>query len=659
MCLVEIENSPKPVAACAMPVSPNMRIFTDSPFVKKAREGVLELLLLNHPLDCPICDQGGECDLQDQVLNFGSDRSRFFEMKRTVEDKNCGPFIKTIMTRCIHCTRCVRFSEEVEGKNFISLGTVNRGQQTEISTYIDKLILHELSGNLIDLCPVGALTSKPYAFVARPWELKFVDFIDTFDSLGTSISINLIDSKIVRVLPKFNRKSFDLVSFSSSETSEWITDKVRFSYDGFYRNRLNLPFLLVSETYHFFSWNSIISLMRRMVRLTPSKISFIVSNTLDSETLLASKLLTNHLGISKFSHDRYCSFDFTWSGDYKFDVNLINEVDSFFLVGTNPKLEASLLNLQISQNCKKKDISCNTLGSITNSVYSSDKFIGLSLPILFSILEGKHKVSKESYNKLNSSFLRLLILFGSSVFDRFDTSQFFNSLKLFGKKKHFLNQLGGLNYSYKMLPTEVNAIGSMNLGINSLSPECFKNNLLMYLVHPEKELLESLDSYYKVSKTESIVIYHGSHMINLSNNGHNFINYFIPGSVCLEKEGSYFNLENKCQKTSKIITTNIQGKEESNFFRLLDKKRSFNYDLSFLLDQFVPKYSSSKFSEVVSNYPNFLSSLSFFYGVKLKKSLLKLVFENFFLTNVICQNSLIMGKASNLTQKNSTNFLYK
>lgn len=650
MCLVEIENSPKPVAACAMPVSPNMRIYTDSPFVKKAREGVLELLLLNHPLDCPICDQGGECDLQDQVLSYGSDRSRFYEIKRTVEDKNCGPFIKTIMTRCIHCTRCVRFSEEVEGKNFISLGTVNRGQQTEISTYVDKLVLHELSGNLIDLCPVGALTSKPYAFVARPWELKFVDFIDTFDSLGTSISINLIDSKIVRVLPKL---SYGVLS-TSSETKEWITDKVRFSYDGFYRNRLTLPFLLVSEKYYYYSWNSIIGLMRRMIRLNPSKISFIVSNTLDSETLLASKLLTNQLGISKFSHDRYFSIDLTWSGDYKFDLDLINEVDSFFLVGTNPKLEASLLNLQISQNCKKKDLFCHTLGSITNSIYPSDKFIGLSLPILYSILEGKHKVSKQFSNSLKS-----LILFGSWVLERFDSFQFFNSLKFIGKKKHSFEGAGVFNYFSKMLPNEVNTIGSFNLGINSLCPEFYRNNLLVYLVHPQKELLESLDSYYKVTKTESIVIYQGSHMISFYNNCYNFINYFIPGSTCLEKEGSYYNLENKCQKTSKIITTNGQSKEESQFFRLLSNKGSVNYDLSLLLDQLVPKYQSSNFSEIISKYPGFLSNLSFFYGVKLRKSFLKLGFENFFLTNVVSQNSLIMGKASNMTQKNSSNFLYK
>jgi NADH-quinone oxidoreductase chain G len=216
MCLVEIENSPKPVVSCSFPVVNNMKIYTNTPLVKKARENILEFLLLNHPLDCPICDQGGECDLQDQTISYGSDKSRFYEFKRGVEDKNCGPLVKTIMTRCIHCTRCVRFINEMT--SFKNLGTVNRGSKMEISTYFKRILNTEISGNIIDLCPVGALTSKPYAFQARSWELKSNDNIDIMDALASNIKVESKGLKILRILPKINKNI----------NEEWISDKTRF-----------------------------------------------------------------------------------------------------------------------------------------------------------------------------------------------------------------------------------------------------------------------------------------------------------------------------------------------------------------------------------------------------------------------------------------------
>jgi NADH dehydrogenase (ubiquinone) Fe-S protein 1 len=229
MCLVEIEKTPKPVASCAMPLMEGMKIYTDTPLVKKAREAVLEFLLLNHPLDCPICDQGGECDLQDQTLIFGSDRSRFYEAKRTVEDKNYGPLVKTIMTRCIHCTRCVRFATEIAGVE--DLGATGRGNETEIGTYIGNTMKSELSGNVIDLCPVGALTSKPYAFTSRPWEIKSSNSIDVSDGLGSNIRVDFKGTEILRILPRLNENI----------NEEWISDKARFSYDGLKENRVHSP----------------------------------------------------------------------------------------------------------------------------------------------------------------------------------------------------------------------------------------------------------------------------------------------------------------------------------------------------------------------------------------------------------------------------------
>lgn len=226
MCLVEVEKSPKPVVSCAFPVMNNMKIYTNTPLVKKSKENILEFLLLNHPLDCPICDQGGECDLQDQSLLYGSDKSRFYEYKRGVEDKNCGPLIKTIMTRCIHCTRCVRFINEMT--SFKNLGTTNRSSKVEIGTYFERYLNTEVSGNIIDLCPVGALTSKPYAFIARPWELKSTNTIDVMDGVCSNIKVDTRGLNILRILPRLNKNI----------NEDWISDKTRFFFDGLKYQRL-------------------------------------------------------------------------------------------------------------------------------------------------------------------------------------------------------------------------------------------------------------------------------------------------------------------------------------------------------------------------------------------------------------------------------------
>jgi NADH dehydrogenase (ubiquinone) Fe-S protein 1 len=314
MCLVEIEKSPKPIASCAMPAIQNMRVFTNTPVVKKAREGVLEFLLLNHPLDCPVCDQGGECDLQDQVMLFGSDRGRFFEKKRGVETKNSGVLIKAIMTRCIHCTRCVRFAADVIGVE--DLGTTNRGRDTEINTYVTaNPHSSELSGNVIDLCPVGALTSKPYAFLARPWELRTVETIDLSDALGASISMELKETEILRVIPRLNE----------SLNEEWLSDKSRFNFDGLKKQRLMHPYVrkyadsakptsfINKDSRHQTelvpcSWEEaihvVVNLIEELRYMLPSTISVVCSVNSDLETLLAVKQLTEVLGVKNTGYPR-------------------------------------------------------------------------------------------------------------------------------------------------------------------------------------------------------------------------------------------------------------------------------------------------------------------------------------------------------------------
>ena len=286
MCLVEMENSVKPVASCAMPVAKGMKIKTNSEMVMKARKGVMEFLLINHPLDCPICDQGGECDLQDQAMAYGSGIGRYVEQKRAVKDKNLGPLIQTHMTRCIHCTRCIRFAEEVAGND--QLGSLNRGEDTEITSFLEKSIDSEMSANVIDLCPVGALTSKPYEFLARPWELKKTQSIDVFDAVGSNVRIDSKGDQILRVLPRINEEIND----------EWISDKTRFAYDGLNFQRINKFYIRDSNNKLTESSeeNAIQIIKIKLQTKNKNDIASIVGNSVDCESIFSFKLLLDKIG---------------------------------------------------------------------------------------------------------------------------------------------------------------------------------------------------------------------------------------------------------------------------------------------------------------------------------------------------------------------------
>jgi NADH dehydrogenase (ubiquinone) Fe-S protein 1 len=297
MCLVEVEKSPKPVAACAMPVMKGWRIKTNSEMTRRAREGVMEFLLANHPLDCPICDQGGECDLQDQAMVFGSDRSRFTDIdhagKRAVEDKDIGPLVKTIMTRCIHCTRCIRFASEIAGVD--DFGTTGRGNEMQVGTYVEKVLLTELSGNVIDLCPVGALTNKPYSFMARPWEIRRVDSIDVFDALGSNIVISSRTGEVLRVLPRENE---DI-------NEEWLSDKSRFACDGLKRQRLITPMLRKPNgELEAVEWETALIGVAQAVKSAGNKVAAVAGNLVDAEQLVAVKDLLNRLGSELLSTEQ-------------------------------------------------------------------------------------------------------------------------------------------------------------------------------------------------------------------------------------------------------------------------------------------------------------------------------------------------------------------
>ena len=386
MCLVEVSpGPPKPQASCALPVSDGMEIRTDSEMVRKARNGVMEFLLINHPLDCPICDQGGECDLQDQAVAYGHEGSRFEENKRSVKEKYMGPLVKTIMTRCIHCTRCVRFSSEVAGVD--TIGLLNRGEHAEIST-LEEAIHSELSGNVIDLCPVGALTSKPYAFTARPWELTKTESIDVMDAQGCSIRVDARGNEVLRVLPRLHEEV----------NEEWISDKTRFACDGLSRQRLDRPYIRnANGNLAEANWGSAFSVIAEKIKTTDSKsIGAIAGDLACVESMFALKELLISLGSPNFDcrQDGAKLLPGARAG-YVFNSGItgLDSTDAILLIGSNPRVEAPVLNSRIRRSWFNRGVPVALIGEPSDLTYEYDH-LGSSLNTLYSIADGSHAFAK-------------------------------------------------------------------------------------------------------------------------------------------------------------------------------------------------------------------------------------------------------------------------
>ncbi len=381
MCLVEQEKAPKPVASCAMPAADNMVIKTDTPLVRKARKGVMEFLLINHPLDCPICDQGGECDLQDQAMAYGFDRSRYQENKRAVPDKELGPLVKTSMNRCIHCTRCVRFATEVAGVE--EMGAVFRGEHMEISTFVEKSLSSELSANIVDLCPVGALTSKPYAFVARPWELRKTESIDVMDAVGSSIRVDSRSGEVLRVLPRVNE----------AVNEEWISDKTRFAIDGLRRQRLDRPYLRGADgKLAPATWDEALAAVARKLSATPgARIAAIAGDQADCEAMAALKDLMVALGSPNLDcRQDGAKLDPACAAGWRFNSGIagIDRCDALLLVGTNPRWEAPIVNARIRKRWLAGRLPVAAIGPQHDLTYKFE-YLGAGPQTLADLVDGK------------------------------------------------------------------------------------------------------------------------------------------------------------------------------------------------------------------------------------------------------------------------------
>ena len=426
MCLVEVEKVPKPVASCAWPVAPGMKVYTNTPLVHKAREGVMEFLLSNHPLDCPICDQGGECDLQDQSIRYGSDRGRFreFEGKRAVEDKDFGPLIKTTMTRCIHCTRCVRFANEVAGAE--ELGTSGRGNDMQIGMYIEKTLDSEMSANIIDLCPVGALTSKPYEFKSRPWELKKTESIDVMDAIGSNIRVDSRGLEVLRVQPRLNEEI----------NEEWISDKTRFACDGLKRQRLTSPMIKVDGEFVPATWREALKrVAQKLQDVKGSEMSAVAGQMADAESLVALKDLFTRLGSENFHLDgklvgKTPAHGVDIRSNYVMNSRIPGpeEADALLLVGAYPKKEGPILNARIRKSWLHNGLNVGLIGEAAELSYEYDH-VGVDASSLDQIIDGKHPF----FETLSKS-KKPMIIIGSGVVEHADAGRVFSKLGKLAKK---------------------------------------------------------------------------------------------------------------------------------------------------------------------------------------------------------------------------------
>lgn len=561
MCLVEVEGGPrKPVASCAMPAVDNMKIHTQTPMVKKAREGVMEFLLINHPLDCPICDQGGECDLQDEAYTYGKASNRYDEYKRGVKDKPMGPLVKTQMTRCIHCTRCVRFLSDVAGSD--EMGATGRGEYMEVGTFIENNITSELSGNIIDLCPVGALTSKPYAFKARSWELSKTESIDVMDGCGSNIRIDSRGDKVMRILPKNN----------DDINEEWLSDTSRFCYDGLSNQRLDRPYIKTDGKFKEATFlESYSEIKDKISSLKPSEIAFLAGDLADCESITALKILATELKIENIEcRTDGALYDISNRSNYLFNttINGVEESDFCLLIGANPRYEAPILNIRLTRGVKEGKMQVFNVGDKINLNYKVEN-LGNSPKILLDILNGESEISKQL-----AKAKKPMLIIGNDILKRKDGQDIFKVAKQIAKKYNFIQEnFNGFNVLQKF----AGRVGALDLGlvpkkqstnINTILQDCENGKI-------KAVILLSVDEIDFSKLKNTFVVYIGSN----ADKGALSANVILPATSFAEKSATFVNLEGRVQQTKKAVSPINKAKED--FFIINEIANSLGINLGF------------------------------------------------------------------------------
>ncbi|XP_037495855.1 NADH dehydrogenase [ubiquinone] iron-sulfur protein 1, mitochondrial [Jatropha curcas] len=626
MCLVEVEKSPKPVASCAMPALPGMKIKTDTPVAKKAREGVMEFLLMNHPLDCPICDQGGECDLQDQSMAFGSDRGRFTEMKRSVVDKNLGPLVKTVMTRCIQCTRCVRFATEIAGVQ--DLGMLGRGSGEEIGTYVEKLMTSELSGNVIDICPVGALTSKPFAFKARNWELKGTESIDVSDAVGSNIRIDSRGPEVMRIIPRLNE---DI-------NEEWISDKTRFCYDGLKRQRLNDPMIRGTDgRFKAVSWRDALAVVAEVIhQVKPEEIVGVAGKLSDAESMMALKDFLNKMG----SNNVWCegngpnpNADLRSGYIMNSSISGLEKADVFLLVGTQPMIEAAMVNARIRKTVRATNAKVGYIGPPSDFNYDCEH-LGTGPQTLLEIAEGRHPFYSKILNAKNPA-----IIVGAGIFERSDKDAIFSTVDAIAKKANVVRpDWNGFN----VLLLNAAQAAALDLGLVPESSQSIESAKFVYLMGADDVNLDKLPN-------DAFLVYQGHH----GDRGVYRANVILPAAAFTEKEGTYANTEGCAQQTLPAVPTVGDARDDWKIIRALSEVAGARlpYDSIGAIRSRIRNVAPNLLSLDEREPATFWASLKPECTQKISSTPFNASVENFYMTDAITRASKIMAQCSALLLK--------
>lgn len=552
MCLVEMEKSPKPIASCAMPVANGMVIHTNTPSVKKAREGVMEFLLINHPLDCPICDQGGECDLQDQAMAFGRDRNRFEENKRAVKDKDLGPLVKTIMTRCIHCTRCIRFATEVAGVD--ELGATGRGEEMEVGTYVEKALTSELSGNIIDLCPVGALTSKPYSFSARPWELRKTETVDVMDAVGSNIRVDARGREVMRVLPRLNEEV----------NEEWISDKTRFACDGLQHDRLDKPYVRQNGKLVPVNWGQAFdAIANKLEGLEPSRIAAIAGDLVDAEAMLALKDLMEAVGSPNLDcRQDGAKLDPAVRASYLFNSGIagIEDADALLLIGSNPRWEAPLVNARIRKRWLAGDFQVASIGAPHDLNYPVSH-LGTGPAALEALAKGGPLVDALKNAE------RPMIIIGQGALTRADGDKVLHAARALAEAVGAISDTWN---GFNVLHTAASRVGGLDLGFVPGTGGQDVRGILDGAASGAVELVYLLgaDDIDMAPLKNAFVVYQGHH----GDAGAANADVVLPGAAYTEKSGTYVNTEGRVQRGYRAAFPPGEAREDWAIIRALSDR---------------------------------------------------------------------------------------
>ena len=561
MCLVEMENSPKPIASCAMPIGDGMVIHTNTPQVRKAREGVMEFLLINHPLDCPICDQGGECDLQDQAMAYGLDHSRYRENKRAVQDKDLGPLVKTVMTRCIHCTRCIRFATEIAGVE--ELGALGRGEHMEIGNYIERALTSELSGNIIDLCPVGALTSKPYAFTARSWELNTTETIDAHDAVGSNIRVDSRGRSVLRVLPRLHE----------DVNEEWLSDKARFANDGLRRQRLDRPYIRCDGRLQPSTWDDAFSAIADRLKATNGdRIAAIAGDMACAESMIALKDLMTALGSPHVDcRQDGAKLETEVRASYLFNTTIagIEDADACLLIGTNPRWEAALVNARLRKRYLAGGFRILSVGPELDLTFPVET-LGGGPDALAALADGSL-----SSSAVLSNVERPMLILGQGALARFDGSAILGAARRIAERCNMVRD--GWN-GFNVLHTAAARVAGLDLG---MVPEQGGRDVSGILEGAGNGDLDAVfllgaDEIDTSDLGDAFVIYLGHH----GDAGANRADVVLPGAAYVEKNATWVNTEGRAQLGQRAVFPPGDAREDWAVVRALSEVvgRTLPYD---------------------------------------------------------------------------------